>query len=300
MTKFRFRAATADGTVITGVESSTAISDLRTRLLDRNLQPISILEKKSILQIEITQKKVKKRELMHLCRQLAVFLRSGVSVLEALVILADESSNKVMKSALEGIRLSLESGSRFSEAAAEHQELFPAYAIEILRSAELTGNLDQVLDQLGDYLEREIDTSQRVRSAMAYPLVVMGLALVVSTVLVAYVLPKFRDFFSSLGAKLPLPTRILLGAGQVDRRLGAGARRRHRGPGHHRSGGVAHPDRPGNTGPAAPQDPRDRRPHPHRDRRALLPAAGVHDSRRRGAARGHRRHHGRHQQRRIP
>ena len=116
-----------------------------------------------------------------------------------------------MKSALEGIRLSLESGSRFSEAAAEHQELFPAYAIEILRSAELTGNLDQVLDQLGDYLEREIDTSQRVRLAMAYPLVVMGLALVVSTILVAYVLPKFRDFFSSLGAKLPLPTRILLG-----------------------------------------------------------------------------------------
>ena len=92
MTKFRFSAATADGTVITGVESSTAISDVRTRLLDRNLQPISILEKKSILQIEITQKKVKKRELMHLCRQLAVFLRSGVSVLEALVILADEST----------------------------------------------------------------------------------------------------------------------------------------------------------------------------------------------------------------
>ena len=133
MTKFRFRAATADGTVITGVESSTAIGDLRARLLDRNLQPISILEKKSILQVEITQKKVKKRELMHLCRQLAVFLRSGVSVLEALVILADETSNKVMKSALEGIRLSLESGARFSEAAAEHQELFPTYAIEILR-----------------------------------------------------------------------------------------------------------------------------------------------------------------------
>ncbi len=94
MPKFRFRAATADGTVITGVESSTAIADLRARLLDRNLQPISILEKKSILQFEITQKKVKKRELMHLCRQLAVFLRSGVSVLEALVVLADETSNK--------------------------------------------------------------------------------------------------------------------------------------------------------------------------------------------------------------
>ena len=84
------------------------------------------------------------------------------------------------------------------------------FAVEILRSAELTGNLDEVLDQLADYLEREIETSHRVRSAMAYPLVVMGLAVIVTIVLVVYVLPKFRDFFSTLNAKLPLPTRILL------------------------------------------------------------------------------------------
>ncbi len=195
MPKFRFRAATPDGTVITGVESSTAIGDLRERLLDRNLQPISILEKKSVLQFEITQKKVKKRELMHLCRQLSVFLRSGVSVLEALMVLADENSNKLLKSALDGMRVSLESGARFSEAAAEHPELFPTYAVEILRSAELTGNLDEVLDQLADYLDREIETSHRVRSAMAYPMVVMALAVVVSTVLVVYVLPRFHTFF---------------------------------------------------------------------------------------------------------
>jgi type IV pilus assembly protein PilC len=208
--KFRFSAAAADGTVINGVESSTAITDLRATLLDRDLQPISILEKKSILQFEVTKKKVNKRDLMHLCRQLAVFLRSGVSVLEALVVLADETSNKLLKGALEGMRISLEAGARFSDTAAEHPELFPTYCVEILRSAELTGNLDEVLDQLGDYLDREIETSQKVKSALAYPIVVMVLAIVVSTVLVVYVLPKFRDFFTSLHASLPLPTRILL------------------------------------------------------------------------------------------
>ncbi len=91
-----------------------------------------------------------------------------------------------------------------------HSELFPSYAVEILRSAELTGNLDEVLDQLGDYVEREIDTSQKVKSALAYPCVVLILAVIVSTVLVVYVLPKFRTFFKSLNAKLPLPTRMLL------------------------------------------------------------------------------------------
>ena len=159
---------------------------------------------------------------MHLCRQLAVFLRSGVSVLEASGVLAEETTNKLLKSALDGMRVSLESGARFSEAAAEHPELSPPYAVEILRSAELTGNLDEVLDQLGDYLEREIETSHKVRSAMAYPLVVMGLAVVVSIVLVVYVLPKFRAFFTSLNAKLPLPTRMLLAIAKWIGRLGSG------------------------------------------------------------------------------
>jgi type IV pilus assembly protein PilC len=212
--KYRFSAAAADGTVVTGVEGSTTINDVRDRLLDRNLQPISILEKKGLLQFEITQKKVKKRDLMHLCRQLAVFLRSGVSVLEAFIVLEEETHNKLLKSALDGMRVSLESGARFSEAAAQHPELFPAYSVEILRSAELTGNLDECLDQLGDYLDREIETEQKVKSALAYPAIVLVLAVIVSCVLVIYVLPKFRTFFSSLHAKLPLPTRILLGIGK--------------------------------------------------------------------------------------
>lgn len=210
MPKYRFTAAGADGSVINGVEKSDAITSVREVLLDRNLQPISISEKKSVLQFEITKKKVKKRDLMHLCRQLAVFIRSGVSVLEALGVIAEETSEKLLRTSLLGMREALETGSRFSEAASLHPELFPGYSVEILRSAELTGNLDNVLDQLGDYLEREIDTSQKVKSALAYPIVVVGLALVVSTVLVVYVLPKFRSFFASLDAKLPLPTRMLL------------------------------------------------------------------------------------------
>ncbi len=210
MPKFQFSAAAVDGSVITGVEKSPAIGAVRDILVERNLQPISISEKKGILQFEITKKTVKKRDLMHLCRQLAVFIRSGVSVIEALLVLSEEASDKLLRQALGGMRVSLESGARFSEAAAEHDELFPGYTVEVLRSAELTGNLDEVLDQLGDYLDREIETEHKVKSALAYPAIVMVLAVVVSVVLVVYVLPKFKTFFKSLNAKLPLPTRMLL------------------------------------------------------------------------------------------
>ena len=214
MPKYRFSAAAIDGTVINGVEQAEGITLVRDILLDRNLQPISIAEKRGLLQFEITKKKVKKRELMHLCRQMAVFVRSGVSVLEALAVISEETTDKLLKSALEGMRVSLESGSRFSEAASEHPELFPSYSVEVLRSAELTGNLDVVLDQISDYLDREIETEHKVKSALAYPLIVMGLAVVVSCVLIIYVLPKFRSFFTSLHAKLPLPTRMLLAIGR--------------------------------------------------------------------------------------
>lgn len=210
MPKFRFSAAAVDGTVVNGIEQAAGITLVRDILLDRDLQPITISEKKTLLQFEITKKTVKKRELMHLCRQLAVFVRSGVSVLEAMTVISEETTDKLLKSGLEGMRVALEGGSRFSEAAALHPELFPNYSVEVLRSAELTGNLDVVLDQLGDYLEREIETEHKVKSALAYPVIVMILAIVVTCVLVIYVLPKFRNFFKSLKAQLPLPTRMLL------------------------------------------------------------------------------------------
>ena len=214
MPKFQFSAAAADGTVVTGVEQAAGITLVRDILLDRNLQPISIAEKKGILQFEITRARVKKRELMHLCRQLAVFVRSGVSVLEALTVISEETTDKLMKSALEAMRAELEGGARFSEAASLHPELFPTYSVEVLRSAELTGNLDVVLDQIAQYLDREIETEHKVKSALAYPIIVMVLAIVVSCVLIIYVLPKFRSFFTSLHATLPLPTRMLLAVGR--------------------------------------------------------------------------------------
>ena len=210
MPKYRFSAAAVDGTVVNGVEEASGITLVRDILLERNLQPISISEKKTILDFEITKKTVKKRELMHLCRQMAVFVRSGVSVLEALTVISEETTDKLMKASVDGMRVSLESGSRFSEAAAQHPALFPGYSVEVLRSAELTGNLDIVLDQLADYLDREIETEHKVKSALAYPAIVTVLAIAVCIVLVVYVLPKFRTFFNSLNAKLPLPTRILL------------------------------------------------------------------------------------------
>jgi type IV pilus assembly protein PilC len=104
----------------------------------------------------------------------------------------------------------LRGGSTFADAAEAHPNAFPAFYRGILRSAELTGNLDTVLEQLAAYIEREVEARQKIVSALIYPAVVSVMAVVAVIVLVTYVLPKFKDFFEGLDAKLPLPTRMLI------------------------------------------------------------------------------------------
>src|SRR5205823_12758857 len=114
----------------------------------------------------------------------------------------------------------LRGGTTFAAAAARHPEAFPPFYLGILRSAEVTGNLDVALNDLADYLDRDIDTRQKVKSALAYPSVVLGMAIVVVIVLTGFVLPRFETFFKSFHAKLPLATRMLLSVAHFSGRWG--------------------------------------------------------------------------------
>jgi type IV pilus assembly protein PilC len=166
--------------------------------------------RKSILQLEITKKRVPRKDLMHFSRQLGVFVKAGIPILDALETIESETANKFFKLVLGDILESLRSGSTFAAAARQHAEAFPPYYIGILESAELTGRLDTVLAQLSDYIERDLEARQKMTSALTYPAVIAGVAVVVVGVLVSFVLPRFKSIFDELNGKLPLPTRILL------------------------------------------------------------------------------------------
>jgi len=210
MAKFQFVALTNEGTRIAGVEDCPSIADVHALLATRDLLPIEVKTKKSVLQYEITKKKVKPRDLMHFSRQLGVFIKAGIPIINALEVISSEMTDKLFKPAIEDVIEQLRGGSTFFAAVARHPEAFPPFYLGILRSAELSGNLDVVLDQLADYLDRDIDTKQKIKSALAYPAIVLGMAIVVVIVLVGFVLPRFEDFFDSFNAKLPLATRMLL------------------------------------------------------------------------------------------
>lgn len=210
MAKFKFKAITPEGVTVTGVEDALSIGMARRALLDRNLSPLDVAEKKSVLQLEITREKVPRRELMHFSRQMAVFMRAGIPVLEALEVMTQEMANKAFATVLAQMADSLREGSTFAGAAAMHPKAFPPYYLGILGSAELTGNIDIVLDQLADYIDRDIEARRKVSSALMYPAIVFVFAIIAVVIITGFVLPRFKTFFKSLHAKLPLPTRMLL------------------------------------------------------------------------------------------
>ncbi|MGQ0679346.1 MAG: type II secretion system F family protein [Actinomycetota bacterium] len=163
-----------------------------------------------VLQFEITPKKVKPVQLMNFCRYLSVFVTAGVPLLDALEIIYGDSPDKKLKRAIREVSASLQAGENFSAAVAIHRKAFPGFFVNVLRSAEASGQLDVVLGQLAGYIERDLEARRKTRAALVYPAVVIALACVSGGILVGFVLPRFKEFFAEFDAGLPLPTRILV------------------------------------------------------------------------------------------
>lgn len=211
MPQFRYSAVGADGSAVKGTVDAVSAIGLENELLIQGHSGIKVRERKSLGQIEITKERVPPQEVMHLSRQLAAFIRTGIPLSEAIRIVGDGVRNKRLRSIVAEIDEELQAGTPLSDAVDRHREVFPPYYVSILRSAELTGRLDSVLDQLSGYIERDLDARSKVKSALTYPAVILGMSMVTVLVMVLFVLPRFETFFNDLDSQLPLPTRILLG-----------------------------------------------------------------------------------------
>ncbi len=212
MPKFAYVGLTLDGSPVKGTHKAASRADAEVALYARQVRHLRVTEKKSILQYEITGPRIKREAVMHLSRQIAAFLRAGLPILEAVQTIGSENENSSVRRMMNEIEDGLRSGDRFSDCLDRFPKVFPPFYRAIVRSAELTGELDAVLARLSAYIERDLDARRKIKSAMMYPLVVSAMSVVTVLVLAVYVLPKFEEFFADLDAELPLPTRLLLGA----------------------------------------------------------------------------------------
>lgn len=209
-TTFRYAAVRPDGKEVSGNIKGSSVHGVASLLVDQGLEIRSVRKRANPLKFEITAEKANRADVMHFSRQLSAFIKAGVPIADAIEMLHSEMKDKVLRGVLADMVEALRRGESLSSAIAPHTEAFPPFYVSVLKSVEMTGQLDVVLDQLSAYLERDLEARRKIKAALAYPIMVMGLSVVTIGIMAGFVLPRFKTFFQEFDAKLPLPTRMLL------------------------------------------------------------------------------------------
>jgi type IV pilus assembly protein PilC len=195
-------------------EIAGASKDAVTELLrEQGLKVVTLAEKKGALSADITLfKRVKASELTVMTRQLSTMITSGMTLLRAFYVLEDQIENKLLAETVAAVREDIESGLAFSEALGKHPKIFNPLYVAMVRAGETGGVLEQSLERVADQLEKDDALRRQVKSAMAYPTVVLSFALCVLIGLIAFIVPVFVGVFKEFGGDLPMITKITVAA----------------------------------------------------------------------------------------
>ena len=180
-------------------------------LKSEGLIPITIKEQ-SILSkdINIGGKKVKARDLSVFCRQFNSILNAGVTILNALNMLSEQTENKVLREAIKQVQIDVEKGESLTVAMSKHAQTFPPIMIHMVEAGEASGSLEIAFERLAVQFEKQAKTSGLIKKAMVYPCVVVVVAIAVVIVMLVVVFPQFEDMFEQVGSDLPAITKIVI------------------------------------------------------------------------------------------
>jgi type II secretory pathway component PulF len=213
---FDYRGRDGAGKLVKGRLDASSEGAVVQRLRGMGVSPIAISEAKAGtgLQTEIKipgfEKGVGLKDLAIMSRQASTMLSSGLSLLRALTILADQTESKKLKEIIGKVRDEVEQGVSFSDAVAKYPVEFPPIMINMIRAGETGGFLDQAMDSIATNFEKEHKLRSTIKSAMTYPVVVLFMSLAAVVIMLVFIVPIFQKMFSSLGGKLPLPTMLLV------------------------------------------------------------------------------------------
>ncbi|HEX2294355.1 MAG TPA: type II secretion system F family protein, partial [Actinomycetota bacterium] len=208
-----FKAVDAAGTPEKGEIKGLSRQAVSDELKARGLTVMELVEKKTGLNMELSigPKKVKATELTVMTRQLATMISSGMTLLRTFYVLEEQVENKLLKETLAAVREDIESGLSFSVALEKHPKVFSPLYVAMVRAGEAGGVLEQSLERIADQLEKDDALRRQVKSAMAYPTVVLVFALGVLLALIAFIVPVFVGVFEEFGGELPAITKLTVG-----------------------------------------------------------------------------------------
>ncbi len=214
MPTYRYVATTIQGKTVQGNVKATSEIAAERIVIGKGLNPVHVHIAPSMFSLEEALPSlftVKSRDVVVFSRQLATLLRSGISLLPSLDILQQQAaSSRAFRSIQGTIVNDIRSGVSFSIAISKHPKAFNDIYCRTIAVGEETGNLETVLLQMATYLERQSELTKKVNKALSYPMMILSVAVIVIILLMTVVMPPLLDMFTSLGADLPLPTKILI------------------------------------------------------------------------------------------
>lgn len=215
MTVYKYVGRTKVGATAQGMIDATSKTAAIEKLRAQGINPREVQESKSLLHMDINlgSGKIKTQDFVIYCRQFATLIRAGVSLVEATHILSKQATSKPLKKALEKVEEDIRTGVPFSDSVKKHPKVFPELFVNMMRSGEATGNIDDTLERLANSYEKSHRLVKKVQSTLTYPAILLVLVIVVVFFMLIFIVPTFVESFESMDAELPTLTVLTVALG---------------------------------------------------------------------------------------
>lgn len=213
---FSYIAKLTDGRTINGSLEADSQKSVVEALHAKGLAVVQI--KRTRIQVPRASR-IRLDDLAIFARQLATLVDAGIPIVGGLDALADQLENRALREVVVKLREAVDGGESLTSAIAKQSDVFPPLFVNMIKAGEVSGRLAEVLERLSTYFEKSAALQRKIRSAMVYPVIVVLMAIAVTSLLMLKVIPSFKEIFKSLGAQLPLPTQILLAVSDLMRRF---------------------------------------------------------------------------------
>ena len=212
MADFSYEAINKEGRVLKSTIQAENIDQAKAQLVNKGYI-VTSLEEQSLLQKDISisfDKKPTPRDLGVFCRQFVSMSRAGVSILECLTLLREQTENKVLAKAIREVQAEVEKGEPLAVGLSKHPKIFSDLMVTTVNAGEQSGSLEVSLERMADQYEKSAKTAALVKKAMIYPIVVAVVAVAVVIVMLVKVIPSYTDMFADLGTDLPGITKAVV------------------------------------------------------------------------------------------
>jgi type IV pilus assembly protein PilC len=209
MATFTYTARAFNGDLRTATIDATSRDDVIAQLRKQRLSVVKIDQDAAK---KIGRGAIKTRDVVIFTRQFSTMINSGLPLVQALTILAEQTDNKALAEVTKKVVFDVESGNTVADALSKHPRAFTNLYVNMVAAGEAGGILDTILLRLATFLEKNDALVRKVKGAMIYPAVIMSVAAIAVVTLLIFVIPVFENMFGSVGLALPLPTRIVIGA----------------------------------------------------------------------------------------